>query len=204
MPRRPQSTEELLIAARSGDAEALEELFRVHLDALRRFVRSRAGATLRQSECTWDLVQTACRQALPKVGEFEWRGPGTFRSWLCAFAVAKMQNRRQYHRADKRDVARRQELDDAPDPSAAPPARAIAREEVARLAVALEELPEQYREVIVRARLLGLSHREIAADLGKSEGAVRVLLFRAVARLGTLLADPSEGDATGAPAADTT
>lgn len=39
------------------------------------------------------------------------------------------------------------------------------------------------------AHVVGLSRAEIAERLGKSEGAVRVLLHRALARLADVLAD---------------
>ena len=42
---------------------------------------------------------------------------------------------------------------------------------------------EKSPEVIGASRLLGMSHAELAAKLGKSEGAVRVMLSRALARL---------------------
>jgi DNA-directed RNA polymerase specialized sigma24 family protein len=41
--------------------------------------------------------------------------------------------------------------------------------------------------VISLARIVGLSHAEIAKEMGRSEGAVRTLLSRALARLATLL-----------------
>ena len=52
---------------------------------------------------------------------------------------------------------------------------------------AFAQLPEDYREVITLSRVVGLSHGQIASQLGKSEGAVRVLLHRALARLSGLL-----------------
>ena len=48
---------------------------------------------------------------------------------------------------------------------------------------ALDRIREDYREIILLARVTGLSHREIAEKLGKSEGAVRMLLHRALGRL---------------------
>ena len=39
--------------------------------------------------------------------------------------------------------------------------------------------------MIVAARLFGPSHAEIAAEMGRIEGAVRMLLHRALAHLGT-------------------
>ena len=51
-------------------------------------------------------------------------------------------------------------------------------------------MPEEYREVITLAHLVGLSRAEIALQMGKSEGAVRVLLHRALARMSAILSGP--------------
>ena len=42
-------------------------------------------------------------------------------------------------------------------------------------------------DLIVRARLIGQSHAEIADELGKSAGATRVALHRALAQLASLM-----------------
>ena len=41
--------------------------------------------------------------------------------------------------------------------------------------------------MISLAKIVGLSHAEIATEIGKTEAASRVLLHRALARLGTVL-----------------
>jgi RNA polymerase sigma-70 factor (ECF subfamily) len=71
--------------------------------------------------------------------------------------------------------------------SSTPSELAIKNEELAALEACFEQLPEDYRQVIVAARLLGQSHGEIAADLGRNEGAVRMLLHRAMAKLARLM-----------------
>ena len=49
------------------------------------------------------------------------------------------------------------------------------------------KLAPEKQEVILMARLMGLSHKEIAAELGKSEVAVRTMLSRALAELADLI-----------------
>jgi DNA-directed RNA polymerase specialized sigma24 family protein len=46
--------------------------------------------------------------------------------------------------------------------------------------------------VITLAHLVGLSRAEIAQQMDKSEGAVRVLLHRALARMSAILSGPSD------------
>lgn len=67
----------------------------------------------------------------------------------------------------------------------------MAREECEQLESAFERLPGEYREVLLLARIVGLSRAEIGERMGRSEGAARALLFRAQARLASLLAPPS-------------
>jgi len=62
-----------------------------------------------------------------------------------------------------------------------------AREELARIEEAVQELSEDQRRVLTLANVVGLSHKEIAEQLGKQEPAVRKLLSRARARLLLLL-----------------
>ena len=65
---------------------------------------------------------------------------------------------------------------------------AIAREDVAQFEAAFDQLSDEHREVITLQRLLGLDHEQIAQRMGRSAAASRVLLHRAIARLGRLLA----------------
>ena len=61
--------------------------------------------------------------------------------------------------------------------------------EIARIEAAFDGLPDEYRDVIVEACVLGKPHREIAGAMNRSEQAVRSLLQRARARLALLLRD---------------
>ncbi|HLU38683.1 MAG TPA: sigma-70 family RNA polymerase sigma factor [Planctomycetota bacterium] len=69
-----------------------------------------------------------------------------------------------------------------------PSRHAIAREELERVERAIAALPEAQQEVVVLARIAGLSRRAIAAELGRSEEAVRMLLHRGLAKVADVLA----------------
>ena len=47
----------------------------------------------------------------------------------------------------------------------------------------MDVLPEEYRQVVTLTKLAGLSRAEVAAEMNRSEGSVRMLLHRAVAQL---------------------
>ena len=184
----------LLERASHGDSSAVETLLAQHLPALRAFVRLKAGAMLLQKESCSDLAQSVCRDILVNADRFRFGGEPEFRKWLFTTAMRKIADRCEHWNAQKRAGAREVPLDasegdEESDPLAGyraiytPSAQAIAREELERVERAFESLAHEKQEVVLMARLMGLSHAQIAQELGKSEGAVRVILHRALAEL---------------------
>jgi RNA polymerase sigma-70 factor (subfamily 1) len=203
MPAQPESTGDdaaLVDAAVAGDSTAIEQLLERHLPGLRAYIRLRAGAGLRARESSSDLVQSVCRDVLENMGRFRYPGEAAFRAWLYATAMRKIADRAEYWRAAMRDPAREVRLSpgSATRPSTDDDARladvyrasffspsqaAMGREALARLEAAFEKLPEDYREVIVLSRIVGLSRAEIAERMGRTEASVRNLVSRALAEL---------------------
>ena len=72
-------------------------------------------------------------------------------------------------------------VEDAPEPSSGPEQEAV--EAQARLFGLVEQLPADQRCVVLGRFVEQRSIREIAQQLGKSEGAVKQLQFRALERL---------------------
>ncbi|MEM6673599.1 MAG: sigma-70 family RNA polymerase sigma factor [Planctomycetota bacterium] len=196
----PDDDEALARAAAEGDREALEELLCRSLPELRSIVKRRAGGLVRGRETDSDIVQSVCREILTHGDVFQHPSEQAFRRWLYATTVRKLGQRRERLTAVRRDALRERTLanedGDVVDPpdadSRTPSARLEIRDELERLESALDALPEEYREVIVQAKIAGHSREEIAAATGKSPGAVRMLLHRAMARLAVLLDAPSE------------
>ena len=194
--------QELLARARAGDADAVDALMRRSLEPLRAFVRLRTGPRLRARESCSDLVQSACREALGELGELDCGDEGAFRAWLCAVALNKIRSRANYHAAEKRDANSAVELDAAGGDATllgayasvfSPSRDAAANEEVQRLEAAFDGLEDADRELILQLRVLERTHRDVAAELGKSEVAVRKALSRALARLALRLTGPRSG-----------
>lgn len=176
----------------------VDRLLERHMEVLRSFVHLRLGRLIRTKESESDIVQSVCRNVLDDRGAFEYRGETSFRQWLLRRAEHKIVDRGRFYRREKRESVREEPL----DPRAAnedgegevatlftPSRHAAGREELERVERAFRELPAPYREVVVLARIVGLSHEAIAARLGRTNGAVRKMLSRALARLAVLLDD---------------
>lgn len=184
---------ETIAAATRGDQAAVSELLERYLPGLRAFVRLRAGDVVHGREEHSDIVQSVCRDVLENLDRCRYGGDEGFRRWLYRTALRKIADRHEHYHAKKRDVQREGSFGSHPSaarsPTPTPSEHAIASEKLARIERALASMPPDYREVIVLARYVGLSHREIAAEMGRSELAVRTLLSRALARLAELLDD---------------
>lgn len=189
---------ELAAAAAAGDAHAVEALLERHLPGLRAFVRLRAGPEIRAHESSSDIVQSTCREVLQNIERFQHPSEAAFKQWLYTTALRKIMNRAEYWRAEKRNAARRETLPNETDQArllrtyssfTSPSHALVVREEIERVERAFESLSEEQREIVTLAHVVGLSRGEIARQLNKSEGAVRVSLHRALARLSEIL-DP--------------
>lgn len=186
-------TEQLLSQARTGDHGAVLSLVERYLPELHAFIRLRMGTRLGARETSEDLTQSVCREVLEKLDDFEYRGEPAFKRWLFLHAERKLASRGRFHAREKRDARRDvQSLTQAQDASGyrsflTPSRVAVAREQIEGLERAFDKLSEDHREVLTCAKILGMSHAEISAHIGRSEGATRVLLNRAMVKLAFLL-----------------
>lgn len=195
-------TARLITQSRSGDENAVQSLLVRYLPELHAFVRLRMGPRLLARESSEDLVQSVCREVLDDIDHFEYEHERGFKSWLFIQALRKVQDRAKYHTRQKRDMKREVAMDEAQFLSGyasflTPSRVASQREDVIKLEDAFEQLPQDYRDVITCSKLLGMTHKEIGERMGRTETAVRALLYRALVRLGFLL-DSGESSESGA------
>lgn len=204
-PRRQDRSLKVLVqSAVSGDPQARGDLMERHMTGLRAFVRLRLGRQLRGRESSLDLVQSVCREALEGLDRFEYRGPDSFRNWLLRQAENKIRDRGRYWNRARRSHEKEagavtsllaqehqpgEPLSNQLRSFATPSRHAVAREDLTRAEAAFARLAPDARRVIVLARVQGLSHRQVAQIMGRSEAASRTLLSRALARLANLLED---------------
>jgi len=191
-PPMADDLNDLLHAASRHDADAVATLLQQHLPALRAFVRLKAGPSLLARESCSDLAQSVCRDVLENAERFRFGGEAEFRKWLFTTAMRKIADRAEHWRAGKRDARREQAgLDEQEIQGLAgiytPSRQAAAREELQRAEEAFATLAPEKQDVVLMARLMGMSHAEIAKELGKTEVAVRSILSRALAELAARL-----------------
>jgi len=183
---------ERLTLSRSGDPAAREELFGRWRPLLLLQAYSLLGDELAAALDPSDVVQEALTQATQDLALFRGQTEGEWLAWLRTQVAGHAAKARRHHRASKRDVGRAEPLREplaisTPD---GPTFHAMDREEALRLAQALERLPGRMRTVVVERVLHDRPFPEIAAVLGCSAGAARVLWTRALRKLRDSLTPP--------------
>jgi RNA polymerase sigma factor (sigma-70 family) len=193
-------------AATPPESLIVDALLERHLESLRGFIDRHTGRLLRCRESRSDLVQSVCREVLERADRFRHRGEARFRNWLYATAARKIKNRIRYFRAERRNGEREVRLAEALrstwDRNLPPPRQrlrtpsqdAVMQENLEKLQRALMRLTVDQRNAILWSRFAGVSGAELARLLGRSEGATRTLLSRALAMLADHLGenDPSK------------
>jgi len=185
----------LIDRARAGDEAAWADLIRREN---RRLISILAGC-LRplpdRAGRVEDLLQEVHLETFRSLERFENRGPGSFSRWVAG--IARMKAMHELRSGRRRGD--RASLDATGMPTLAslrttPSSGAVRKELKSHLITAMDTLPEDYRQVILLRHFEGLNGPETARALDRSEGAVRVLFFRAMSRLGDVLRD-QEGEA---------
>ncbi len=179
----------LVRACQRGEAGAMDALIR----ATYADVYAQCRRLLADSADAADATQEVYLRVVRSIIGF--RGEAAFGSWLhrvtvnvCLTALRRRGDQRARGQvAGLRAFAAPDSVDDVADDAAGPSARAEQADLAARTARALAQLPEDARDVVVLRDLQGLSTKEAAELLGVSEGAVKVRLHRAHARLRDLV-----------------
>jgi RNA polymerase sigma-70 factor (ECF subfamily) len=166
----PEPSDSVLVRFRRGDLDAFESLFRLHQRSvygwILRIVRDPAAAEDLTVETFWRIHRAHDR--------FESARP--FEPWARRIATRAaldwLRARRPESELTDQDVA------DLPSKSAADPG--IAAEIRLKTAQAFARLPPNLRIAAVLSLIEEQPHREVAAALGISVGAVKLRVFRAI------------------------
>jgi len=170
----------LVRAAQAGDADAFGALYDRYLDLVYRYVYYRVGG----KALAEDLVSETFLRALRRIGSFEWQGRD-FAAWLITIARNIIADhyksgrfRLEVSTADMLDADRADEGIEA---------EVLDGITNASLLEAVKKLNGEQQECVVLRFLQGLSVLETAQAMGKSEGAIKALQYRAVRTLGRML-----------------
>ena len=167
-------TQVLVERAQSDDGAAFAALYDVFAPRLYRFFRFRVPA----AEAAEDLTQRVFVKMIEQLPNYEPRGI-PFAAWL--FRVAR--NAWIDESRTTRPLVPIDLFHDSPADSSGPDDLAAAAIEAEQLRTAIEALPTDQREVIACRFFAGLTCRETAAQMGRSEGSVRVIQHRALKTL---------------------
>jgi len=166
--------DELIARARQGDRDAFADLYQRYLPMMYAYVRARV---FDQADAE-DLTEQVFLRAFQSLAHYRPRG------WpYSAFLYRIARNLVIDHVRQTGKTVPVEGAEERPDPSPSADEALIQQEDKRRLKQALNRLPPDYQEVIRLRLLLSLPTPTAAAWLGRSEGAVRVLLFRAVRAL---------------------
>jgi RNA polymerase sigma-70 factor (ECF subfamily) len=177
-----------LECARGGDTQALGKLLESFRPYIHMIVRGLRDPRLRARLDDSDFVQDALLEAHRSFPSFCGSSVAELAAWLRQVTVRTAgRTLRGLAGTAKRDPDCErpgEPLDGlAVSPGESPSDQVIRHEEAASLAEVLSRLPEDMQQVLLGRHLDGLSHAELAARLGRSEGAVRMLYLRALRRL---------------------
>ena len=164
--------------ARSGDRDAFAELYDQHIDSVYRYLLYR----VREPSDAEDLASEVFTRAFANIHRYRWQGK-SFLAWLYTIARNAVTDRRRRDRPTM-------DLDNAFGLAEEGPTahdRAVHGEAVDALRGAVKHLTSEQQEVIVLRFVENLSSRQVAQVLGKNEGAIRALQFRALGRLRKLM-----------------
>jgi len=94
---------QLIELARNEHEGATNELIARNLQEVRLYVRRKLGPRLRAKLETTDIVHSAVREALPRIGAFDPDDRESFRRWLIKIAHTKIVEKARYYDAVKRN-----------------------------------------------------------------------------------------------------
>ena len=168
----------LLDRAVSGDADAFGKLYDMYVDRVYRHIYYRTGSVADTEDLTQQVFIKAW-QAIPRYR----KTASPFAAWLIKISHNLVID---YYRTNK--AATFLDFDVADSSLDSNPAylaeTGFDRQQIRR---AIFELPGDQQQVVLMRFIEDFSYHEIAASLGKSEGAVRVIQHRALARLKKML-----------------
>jgi RNA polymerase sigma-70 factor (ECF subfamily) len=164
--------------ALDGDGVARDQLLVRVRPRLVLWAASRMSPELRAAYDAEDVAQEVLLAVHRDFDRLAPRDAGEFLPWLFGVAENRLRDL-----VDRVRAAKRNGVPLPPPAGRSPSSLAGLREDADRLLRAVAALPDDYREVLRLRRFEELASAEVGRRMGRTEGAVRVLYFRAVGAL---------------------
>ncbi len=174
---KKEADDRLLVEAAQSDPARFAELYENHFERVYAYVVRR----VRDRAETEDVTSEVFHHALANLHKYEWRGI-PFAAWLYRIAANLISDR--WQRLGREPLA----TGDDAEQIGAVEAAGGEYEEVERRATLfrlVKILPDEQRRVVVLRFVEQKSIKEVAKEIGKTEGAVKQLQFRALSSLKT-------------------
>lgn len=196
----PPTTQILIERIQAGDSTALNDLCARYYDRVLQAVRFRMGAKLRRKTGSSDIVQEELMGAFGRIKTGDFGTEGKLMRYLNVLVANRLRDEARRQRAQRRNAELEIPLDgrspgdehpliDIEDSRALTPSRVLSRrEELERMARAMDRLDPEQRKLVVAVELEGHSYAELAKEgrFGATSDAVRMRANRARARLATI------------------
>ncbi|EDY46781.1 ECF subfamily RNA polymerase sigma factor, BldN family [Streptomyces sp. SPB074] len=171
---------DLVERAQSGEADAFGRLYDQYSDTVYRYIYYRVGGKATAE----DLTSETFLRALRRIGTFTWQGRD-FGAWLVTIARNLVAD--HFKSSRFRLEVTTGEMLDANEVERSPEDSVLESLSNAALLDAVRRLNPQQQECVTLRFLQGLSVAETARVMGKNEGAIKTLQYRAVRTLARLL-----------------
>jgi RNA polymerase sigma-70 factor (ECF subfamily) len=177
----------LVERAQSGDAEAFGLLYDRYVDQVYRYIAYRVAS----AAVAEDLTSETFLRALRRIGSFTWQGRdvGAWFTTIARNLVADHYKSGRY----RLELTTEDVTDSGTAPTIEGPERAVLEGMTNKVLLeAVKKLNAEQQECIVLRFLQGMSVSETAQVMGKNDGAVKALQYRAIRTLGRLLPEGIE------------
>jgi RNA polymerase sigma-70 factor, ECF subfamily len=164
--------ERKLVEAAQQDPAAFQKLYDRYFDQIFSYVYYHSGSR-EQAE---DITAATFQRGLEDLRNFRWRGV-PYSAWL--YRVASNLLAREHRRPAWLELDPQQPHESSDTTSD----EWLRREESAELQDAIRALPPDQRQAILLRFFAGMRNREVGKVMNRSEGAVKLLVFRAVTNL---------------------
>lgn len=179
---------DILERAQAGDRQAFAELYDRYFKTVYNYVYLRVAGNRALAE---DITSETFLRALRRLDSFSYTGKDPA-GWFITIArnilLDHVKSARARFEVPTADMVSADQVTEGPEN------QVLGTLAAADALALVQQLPRPQAEVVVLRILKGLSVAEVAAMMGKSEGAIKALQHRAVRRLAALLPDP-EGEA---------